>query len=271
MARAKIYSQTIDFPDFVRYVTDCGTGDWPEDEIASVEGTKRFTGTDSWDQALELASTGWPEGRENMAEMRIAAGRQMDQQGMGWEDTVAGGVPVVPSFLAGVPECMQTWDTQAERPMCRVVVSGSYNCNNKAEWASNMGAACLSFTDALERAGYAVEIVVAFRIDCWGNDDKLLVDVIAKRADRPADLDWLAFAMGHPSMLRRLMFRWIESFPGAYSSFTDGYGHAVEVEDDAGDVVIPGVSRTTSGDLETAIKTVQTAGAKFVEGTVLSC
>ena len=50
-----------------------------------------------------------------------------------------------------------------------------------------------------------------------------------KKAGIPMDIDRCAFAIIHPALLRRIMFRMMELDNDAYEEFSDGYGCPADV------------------------------------------
>lgn len=53
---------------------------------------------------------------------------------------------------------------------------------------------------------------------------RFAVKVCVKAANQRVNISKMAFMLVHPSMLRRLMFRWIETYPEVTSGFRHGYG-----------------------------------------------
>lgn len=155
-------------------------------------------GTASFEEAVDLALHGWKEGRDRMADglqcapsVSVYSSRQMD---------VGGAYPIIPIALAGDPCSMvdEGAQTIAAHPIVRlrvdIVAPGSVDTNAMI----NNGIAALSIVDAMESAGYSVELSIGSAI----TDEHLLI-VTVKRAGQSLDLDRAAFALANPSMLRR--------------------------------------------------------------------
>ena len=54
---------------------------------------------------------------------------------------------------------------------------------------------------------------------------QFIIKVRIKSANEKMNISKLAFPLVHPSMLRRLFFRFIEVYPNVTKPFTSGYGH----------------------------------------------
>jgi hypothetical protein len=80
----------------------------------------------------------------------------------------------------------------------------------------------------LEAQGYRVNVDVAFGSSAGGRE--IAASIRVKSANERLQVSKLAFPLVHPSMLRRLMFRYIEVNDNVTRSYVHGYGAPVQRE-----------------------------------------
>jgi hypothetical protein len=197
-------------------------------------------------EALRLAREGWPEGLKKIEPIV----RRVD-------DLIAhaipeprpvydivGDAPDVGAYLAGIPEHMLQMETQeGAARIVRVLVNVSVSAHVPTRTIEARGAMACALVDALERAGYRVELHVGDRSDC-NVDGKHYVyhaRAVLKRADEPLSLDRIAFPLMHPAFARRLMFRAFELIRDREmrDAFMDaGYGRPAPIVGNAGDIIV---------------------------------
>jgi hypothetical protein len=241
----------IDFDSFEDFLDQCraplsqecltawtfGYKDCPS---SAREGSYNFSGTESYDQALQLATDGWPEGRamitdkiESLAPYVTAALRLP-----GEEYSVAGYLPDVPLMCTGSPAYMfaEGDDVPARARVVRFLVNIAANSNTDAAHIMNRGAAIAAVVDYFENAGTRVEVEL-----CMVAENEALAEYYlpVKRADEHVEPDRFAFAIAHPSMLRRFMFRMMEHNPKLAEIFGSGYGSAKDAKPDPDQVYFP--------------------------------
>jgi hypothetical protein len=206
-----------------------------EGNQASITGKKKFTQTDSFNQSMRLAEQGCPTTREAIHQ---ASFKVMSEALPEWDTAPVGVFPCIPAFAAGVPTDMFTpseFGNPVPKPIVRIVVNVTATCNVPTAQIVNRGAAILSLIDRVQATGQRVELVAEFH--CTSGSDTFAFSVTVKRPEEPVDLDRIAYAIAHPSMLRRSLFRVME-FTAPY--VVCGYGNATDLNDrvSGGDVYI---------------------------------
>lgn len=206
---------------------------WPEADRNSQKISKnrdRFTGSSSFEETMQMALyTGWPEGRKLLHEaLAIVQPKPKIHPVISLE--VAGAFPCVPAFNAGDPSCMFI-DPQADfhntKPIVRIDYNNGSDYTVTAEQLMLRGAAVLSFANALEtELGLSTELrIVTNSYSGWGADKKWFrCSVVYKEAGQPLDLDRAAFALAHPSVLRRMILALVEQHQELYASHKRSYG-----------------------------------------------
>lgn len=179
-------------------------------------------------RAVDMARNGWIEGAQRVQDA-LATFPAMSPQPDTRTD-VYGYRPHVPRFCAGAPDSMIRHADKAETGAGRVltlVVGLDANGVTRADHMANFGVAVAQYVNQLETDGTRVELigVLVGEFDAhW----RAVQAVTIKNADQPLDLAVVAFAIGHPAMLRRIGFAAIERMPHVKPSY--GYGRAVDAK-----------------------------------------
>ena len=196
------------------------------DKPASESKKSAFSETRSFKHSMELAEIGCPTTREAI---HNASFKVMSEALPEWDTAPVGVFPCIPAYAAGVPEDMFTpseFGNPVPKSIIRIVVNITANSNVSTEAIVNRGAAILALIDRIQATGQRVELVAEFH-SRFGSD-QCAMSVTVKRPEEPADLDRIAYAIAHPSMLRRSMFRAME-FTVPYR--VSGYGSADDFTD----------------------------------------
>lgn len=180
-------------------------------ERMSTTAGSDFTGSDSWDDALNLAREGWtgirPEVDALVEKMESVIAPSLQPAFTSVFDVVGGSVDVG-RFLDGEPECMvETKLIEIARPgkVVSILVNGSFNAGTQETAIRERGAAVVALIDSLERLQHSTEVDV--EITC---KEGFTTVIRLKNAEDQLDIDLLMFAIAHPSALRRIYFAYME-------------------------------------------------------------
>lgn len=198
---------------------------------------RKWAGTDTFEQAVELATKGWAEGAERALGMRasidsavreIVAARQSQYA---WD--VTGDVVDVGKYLGGEPECFLTTVDDGESSTGKVVrlvanLAASGAVSTDSLFAR--GAVILAAVDIMESLGRRVELWIAHGSRGSGSVGVFQQFVQIKPAHQPLDPDRVAYCLCHASCLRRLAFSVMEQ-NGHLPNVT--WPHAVKFDQDA--------------------------------------
>jgi hypothetical protein len=206
----------------------------------TISGDSSFYGDcRTFDKAMELARYGWKQGLEQISPIydRITAriGSYMPVEVM--RHDVSGEFVDVGAMLQGNPEHMIAFDEELsqrkKQRIIKVVYNVSASGNIHSEIMMRRGSVACALIDALSRCGCIAELVVS---DWAGSGGKLYgLEVPVKKAGEPLCIERVAFACGHPAMLRRVAFAVEETEPTdirEHFSFYSGYGRAVDAPKD---------------------------------------
>lgn len=225
----------------------------PSSRSTSSEFSSNWSGTNTFDEAVNLAVNGWPEGCKRLMQA-MAAAQSSPAMTPALVMDVAGAYPIAALAAAGDPCSMVDLQPVEERvrPIVRLVVQRGGSSAYSAEEFMNYGAAVLSYIEGLEAANFRVEIEVAFAAKIPPIDHYL--SVIVKRAEEPMEMDRLAYVLTHPAFFRRIAFAVKESTPGVAEHLnTQAYGFSRSPREDEVDpkqIIVPGVNMVKPGAKE---------------------
>lgn len=179
-------------------------------------GRADFFRTETFDDAVALASKGWPEGAARVAELRdgceafLAAAKAAKTRGYGWD--VTGHFIDVGRLMSGEPECCgyeQDDDGGLGSKVASIRLNACVSGSVSADAIISRGLTVLVAADLLESCGIRCEILVSQAT----HNGNLLVEnnVTVKAPGAPVDIDKLAFSIAHPSFFRRFGFAFCES------------------------------------------------------------
>ena len=213
-------------------------------------GKKDWTGTYNFDEAVNLAENGWPDGSEkinaltNLFLNKITTLIERPQV----EYDVTGNDFDVALVNEGVPECwlkITNEEVQAGNgtKVLRLVYNMSTSAGVTTDVMMSKGATVCALLEALEYAGFRVQLEL-FEATTYGSyldngKHHMYMHIPVKEANQPVDRDKIAFAIAHPSTLRRLVFAADESDKHFMDKAGHSYGTPCEAPtEDQGDIYI---------------------------------
>jgi len=228
-----------------------------ESDAGSLSGSESFSQSKSWEHSLDMAERGWHEGREAL---HAAMFKTVTDRMPEFDLAPAGFMPCIPAYAIGIPEdmfCPSEFAQEVPKPIVRIVVNITASGCVEAEHLANRGAAIVQLIDRIQLAGQRVELVAVFGSDHRSKGQKTLCTITVKRPEEPVDLDRISYAIAHPAMLRRSLFRVMEfTVPHRVS----GYGVPMDSSEFYGerDIYIKSMMSDSSGfeSREQAVKTV---------------
>lgn len=171
--------------------------------------------TESFEDACKLAVDGWDGIREDLSELVKEVSAEVQETiSTRWEPRwdVEGAVVDIEAFNNGEPDCMVSFEaTEATetKPVVTVLVNTCFSGGFSASQMVTRGAGICGLVEVLMSLGYSVEVWAETADGPKGGQwwDCL---VKVKGADEYVDMDRIAFVIGHPSWLRRIMFGLME-------------------------------------------------------------
>ena len=249
--------------EFYKYICDTPFNDafrWATH--SSVENDYWFTKTNSFDEAVDLMKNGWTDMAQQMTQKLKATPDMELMHQMRTVIGVAGFQPVVPLYLAGVPTNMVSKQmVPIKQKVINVTKSIDYSAGVSADTIVEESIKAMQIIKKLESQGYRVNLYIA--LGSFKRGTELVCKVKVKSANEKLNVSKLAFPLAHPSMLRRLFFRWIEVNPHVTKDFVGGYGapatHEQLKKAFSNDIVLPAIF---NGSID-EIKSVEDIRASF--------
>lgn len=188
----------------------------------------RFCGTESFEDAVSLMANGWDEKLADVKKKYEVATKQNASGNVSRirpTSGVVGYAPLVPNAIRGLPNSMISSERVPQKVKC---VSIYYASGVDAGWSQDSmiesGIAVLRIVNNLELKGYRVKLTLVAK-SSEGGGERAILCVDMKDFRQQLDLKKLCFPLLHPSMLRRIAFRWLETVPSLTSKgFRGGYG-----------------------------------------------
>lgn len=180
---------------------------------ASIENNKKFTHTESYEEAVDLLRYGWPDGKRAV-KLALKKLSQIAQQEIDLRDhdsikaDMVGFAPHIANYIAGVPDSMMAQEPE-EKPTIHIQYHCGVSFGIQGAVIRRRGAVAIALVQAIQAAGYTVELVITSGSS--GNRNKslyILYPVV--QAGSIINIDKTCFMLCHPSYLRRFMFAIME-------------------------------------------------------------
>lgn len=233
--------------EFYKYLCDTPFNDafrW--EQHMSVISDYSFTQTYSFDEAVNLMKNGWKDMSKRLNDKLTVNCKSMGMvQKRKVVNSVAGYQPIVPLYLADVPENMvNTIKVAMKQKVINITKLICYGSGISTNTIIEQSIKALTLVKKLESMGYQINLYVALGTSSGGRN--IMTRVKVKSAGERLNVSKLAFPLVHPSMLRRLMFRYIEVCPYTTKSFVHDYGYPITKEDitpmlPKNEIVIPSI------------------------------
>lgn len=194
----------------------------------SENGGFSFTGTNDYNEAENLLLHGWVEESEKLNEMLKL--KALKEKSVKNTYDVAGFQCSVPRYLQGIPTNMINQKVVTKKQKVITITKNiSYPAYTRKETIEQESVKVLQLVNNLEKQGYRVILNVTL---IGREGDVILCNKTRiKNASERLNLSKVSFPMVHSSYLRRIMFKWIETFEYTTKSFDGTYGTPVKCED----------------------------------------
>ena len=197
-----------------------------KENIASqrIEENRPWSGTTDYNEAMEIMRTGYKDPLEKMKKAILKIGQNEKANRPKLKNDFVGFVPHVPHTIMGLPMTMINKEKQAHKAKTlHLFYSISTASKVGPEDMVKGGINFISLVNSLEKQGYRVKIDI---ISSFATDRTLSsFSVNVKDYGQKLNLLKLTFPLVHPSMLRRIAFKWLETnLELKDKHFTMGYG-----------------------------------------------
>lgn len=200
-----------------------------KNEFSSSDGDFYFTGTDSYEEAVKLLRTGYTDIIKTVKSTLATITKANKHLNPGSRamprNNIMGYVPNVPNAIIGLPESMINTDlTPQKRKTISIVYSMDGNCCEETDFFIKTGTVLLAAINIIELSGIQVKLSVGF-MAAETNKELTFPIVSIKNYGQRLDLLKTCFPLAHPSMMRRIGFKWLETTPQITDeNYSCGYG-----------------------------------------------
>lgn len=196
--------------------------------LASVSEGYGFTQTHSYEEATKLFKDGWSSMAQDITKkLKVIQNQVVDAHVQKVLYDVVGFQASVPRYLQGIPTSMVNKKlVPVKQRVITLDKDISYNCGITTEQIIEASVQTLQLIKKIEAQGIRVNLNLI-----WGTsagDTKEVAKIRLKSANERLNISKLAFPLVHPSMLRRLCFRYLEVAPTVTKSYTWGYGKPLD-------------------------------------------
>jgi hypothetical protein len=192
---------------------------WRGDSSVTDNDGYQWTYNLSYAQAIRMATTGWPEGRERLAKLAMTPPERTKYMPV---FDVAGERPDIDRYLTGDPRNMVSHTRKRiPRPIVRLLLNIGASAYVQGSQMTNFGVALVSLINQLESDGKRIEVDLVYNV-MMSQGARCHVGWGVKAADQYLDLDQIAFACAHPAAFRRLGFALFERLAPQYEHYAYG-------------------------------------------------
>jgi len=191
--------------------------------LESQEQGYDFTGTNSYEEASELAIKGYKEGLEQLTTQKLENEFNSKVNKNIQKSSIIGFTPHVPNAIAGIPYSMISKDEIKNTVKAITITYGMGECESeKTSSFIECGKKIISLINSFELSGYRVAIN-AF-VETYEPEEIIICKIRLKNHRQPLNLLKLSYVLIHPSFLRRHSFRYYETADITCERFRSGYG-----------------------------------------------
>ena len=193
---------------------------------SSVDGDKHWTKTESFEEAVSLFKNGWSDMASKLVQ-KLKVIESKTEPTMKPRNTlsVCGYQAVVPLYLQGVPNNMMNKKmVPVKQKVITLNKSLDYNGGTSSDKIVEESIKAMQIVKKLEAQGFRCNLNICLGTSAGYPEKQFIIKVRIKSANEKLNVSKLAFPLVHPSMLRRLFFRFIEVYPNVTKSFVSGYG-----------------------------------------------
>lgn len=209
----------------------------------SAEQDREWSGADSFESALSLASHGWKESKQ-----LFNYTNKFTQTDFYTNYDVSGSMVDVDRFVSGEPENMIDFVSGVKpKQVIDVKICGGFSAGVDKSIVFKRGELLLGMIDALESNGHQVDLSIIIPCFARGRSKRydMFTQVILKNAGYSLNRDIVAFAVCHPAFFRRIVFAVWESDKAIMKHYLSrtrgGYGRMIETYNEASDIFIPAI------------------------------
>ena len=201
--------------ELTQFITDTPLNKkYPSDSHNTGNSTENWTMTKNYDEAFTLLIKGWTQASEKMTKALKTAPQPAQIKRQRSVYSVAGHSASVPRYLQGIPTNMiSSVPDRRKQPVVVINHSICYSSIWKAADILNEGIKALQVVQAIEASNRNVKLNIVCITKDRNKGTKRGFKVTIKHPGERLNISKMAFPLAHPSMLRRIFFRYMEVEP----------------------------------------------------------
>ena len=212
--------------DFEQYITNTPLNkvfQWSK--LDSVTNSFNFSQTHSYEEANELFKNGWQDMAQKLTKtLKVQQMQVENAQVQKVMFDIVGFQASVPRYLQGIPTSMVNKKlVPTKQKVITLNKDISYHAGVKTEEIVKASIQTMQLVKKIEAQGIRVNLNLIWGV--WAGKTKEILKIRLKSANERLNVSKLAFPLVHPSMLRRLCFRYLEVAPTITEEYHFGYGH----------------------------------------------
>lgn len=171
---------------------------------------KKFTGTSSYEEAVDLLTRGWEEGAKSLTtQLNIANSKMQPKEVKRAVYDIVGFQASVPRYIQGIPTSMVNKKTvKQKQKVVNIIKSVTYSAMITSKQILDDSVKFLQIVQAIESKGIRANVFVMFHTIVHG--EELFIKVKIKSSSERLNISKMSFPLMHPSMLRRFFFKSLE-------------------------------------------------------------
>lgn len=226
--------------DLVNYIKEAKTTTWFKGHEKSIEENRmrtEFTGTKTFSEAMGMLENGWYEEAKKIEnELSVEKRNTFMKDEVRFIQSVAGFHPIVPNYMMGLPNSMVSSKIVAKKQkVVTLNLSISFSAIVSTKEIEDVCIKALRIVKSIESKGCRVNLNVFFASKepdyATGHMRYATIKLRVKNANERLNISKVCFPVVHPSMLRRIFFRVVETSPSFSKEFVYGYGIAMSNEE----------------------------------------
>lgn len=196
-----------------------------EHSLGSQQTGRSWSGTDTFDDALDLLERGWTsEAAKLTKKIPVSTHSSTDTRTKAHFDVV-GFQASVPRYLQGVPQNMVNQKRVVQKQkIVEINRDIFFNSGWSASRIEEEGIKAIQVVQAIENKGFRVRINVVGTTE--SGDEVGFFKICIKRPDQRLNLSKMSFPMAHTGFFRRIGFSMIEHSDLTNSGYAYSYGRA---------------------------------------------
>lgn len=219
--------------DLVSYIKNAKPTPWFENRECSLEVSDKrtkFTKTRFFEEAMNLLENGWYEEAQKIEkELNLSNKNMFEKDDIKFIQSVAGFHPIVPNYLMGLPDCMVSSKiVPRKQKVVTLNLSISFSCVVSTKEIEEVCLKAFRIVKEIESKGCRVNFNIFYSGKAYeseiGKINYCVIKLKVKSANERLNVSKVCFPAIHPSMLRRILFRVVETSEVFTKRYTSGYG-----------------------------------------------